>query len=71
MICENDVVQFNENHKWCGCVGIVTEAKVVGNNDVRYMIGVPVPQKGTAYIYSMDSKNEIEYVGPAILIPSD
>ena len=21
----NDEVQFTENHKWCGCFGIITE----------------------------------------------
>ena len=20
-----DVVQFNENHKWCGCIGFISE----------------------------------------------
>ena len=29
-----DVVQFNENHKWCGCLGIVREVKDCGINDV-------------------------------------
>ena len=24
---ENVVVQFNENHKWCGCLGIINESK--------------------------------------------
>ena len=38
----NDVVQFNENHKWCGCLGIVNEIKNCGE-DFRYMVGVPVP----------------------------
>lgn len=62
----NDVVQFVENHKWCGCLGIVTEAKDCGN-DVRLMIGVPVPEQGVAYIFSMVSKKEVEYVGQAVL----
>lgn len=58
----NDVVQFNEKHKWCGSLGIVTEVNEY-DDDVRYMIGVPLPEKGTAYIFSMESKNEIEYIG--------
>ena len=36
----NDVVQFNEKHKWCGSFGIIYEIKKCGN-DTRYMIGVP------------------------------
>lgn len=68
-----DVVQFNERHKWCGCLGIINEAKKIGGGedaDVRYMIGVPIPQQGTAYIFTMDSKREIEFIGPAILVPA-
>ena len=34
-----DVVQFNENHKWCGCLGIITEVKDCGDNGIRYMVG--------------------------------
>lgn len=61
----NDVVQFTENHKWCGCLGIITEDKRAG--DVRrYMIGVPIPQQGTAYIF--DDGSNIEYVGKAIFV---
>lgn len=38
----NDVVQFNENHKWCGVLGIVDEVKEL-EKDAKYLIGVPVP----------------------------
>ena len=24
-----DVVQFNENHEWCGCFGIIEEIKEI------------------------------------------
>ena len=41
----NDVVQFTENHKWCGCLGIITEDKGEGHPR-RYMIGVPIPMQG-------------------------
>lgn len=40
----DDVVQFNENHKWCGCLGIINEIKDCGKNGIRYMVGVPIPQ---------------------------
>lgn len=33
------------------------------------MIGVPIPEQGTAYIFSMESKKEFEYIGKSILIP--
>ena len=68
MIIKNDVVQFNQNHKWCGSLGIVNELKQ-GGEDIRYMVGVPIPQQGTAYIYVMQSENAIELVGQAIFIP--
>lgn len=66
-----DVVQFNEKHKWRGSLGIITGIKDCKQNGIRYMIGVPVPQQGTAYIYSMDKDQEIEYVGVAILVPPE
>ena len=63
----NDVVQFVENHKWNGCFGIVNEVKDCGG-DYRYLVGVPIPEQGTAFIFSMESDREFEYVGDAILI---
>ena len=60
------VVQFNENHKWCGCFGIINEVKDCGD-DKRYMIGVEIPQQGTAFIFSMGNDHEFEYVGKAPL----
>lgn len=62
-----DVVQFTENHKWCGCLGVIEEIKNCGD-DIRYMIGVPVPAGGTAYIFSMGSESEFEYIGPAVMV---
>ena len=66
-----DVVQFNENHKWCGCLGIIREVKDCKENGVRYMVGVPVPMKGTAFIFVMDNENSIEYIGKAVLVLKD
>lgn len=68
MIKVGDVVQFNEKHKWCGSLGLVTAAKPCGT-DTRYMIGVPVLQQGTAYIFSMASAREVERIGAAIFMP--
>ena len=65
MIKVNDVVQFTENHKWCGCLGIVCEDKGEGHPR-RYMIGVPIPEKGTAYIY--DDGSNIERIGIAVMV---
>lgn len=64
----NDVVQFTENHKWCGCYGTITKDKGV-NHPRRYMIGVPVPQQGTAYIF--DDGSNIEYIGEAVLVEGE
>lgn len=63
-----DVVQFNEEHKWCGCLGIVEE---VNENHRRYMIGVPIPEKGTAYLFVDKRDNVIEYVGKAVLMAKE
>lgn len=65
------VVQFVEKHKWAGCLGIITEVKESYNGaDIRYMIAVPIPQQGTAYIFSMESDEEFELItGFAKLVP--
>ena len=65
---KGDVIQFNENHKWCGCLGIVSQVKDCGINGIRYMIGIPCPMQGTAYIFVMSTENAIEYIGKAKLI---
>ena len=64
----NDVIQFIEKHKWRGCLGIIEEDKGEGHPR-RFMIGVPVPQQGTAYIF--DDGSGIERVGEAILVYRD
>ena len=77
MMNVGDVVQFNENHKWRGSLGIINEKKEIhnenlsgeGKNDIRYMVGVPTPQKGTAYIFVLQSEFSIEKIGQAILVP--
>ena len=68
---KGDVVQFNENHKWCDSLGIITEVKDCGENGIRYMVGVPEPMQGTAFIFVMDYENAIEYIGKAILTLKD
>lgn len=65
-----DAVQFNERHKWCGCFGFVSEVKDCGE-DVRYMVGVPMPQQGTAYIFTMGAAHEIEWVGKSVFMPAE
>ena len=67
---KGDVVQFNENHKWLGSLGIITEVKKCGD-DTRYMVGVPAPMQGTAFIFVMKSENAIEYIGKAVLTLKD
>ncbi len=67
MIEKDDIVQFTEGHKWCVCLGIIREVKKCGDG-IRYMIGVPIPMRGTAFTYVMMSENHIEKVGTAVLI---
>lgn len=62
----NDVVQFNENHKWIGCFGIVTQIKKFANGSVKYMVEVPIPHKGVACIFVMESENAIEKIGKSV-----
>ncbi len=72
-----DVVQFNEKHEWRGSLGIINEKKEIhnsklqgeGKNDIRYMVGIPIPKQGTAYIYVLQSEFVIELIGEAILVP--
>ncbi len=64
----NDVVQFMENHKWRGCLGVITDDKGEGHSR-RYIIGVPIPDCGIAYIY--DDGSSIEYIGKAILVENE
>ena len=71
MFSKGMVVQFIEKHKWAGCLGIITEVKE-SYTDVRYMIAVPIPQQGTAYIFSMESDEEFELItGFAKLVPKN
>ena len=69
MIKKNDVIQFTENHKWVGCLGIVSEVRE-SLASRRYMIGVPIPNNSgenqTAYIF--DNGDNIERIGPAALV---
>lgn len=69
----NDVVQFNENHKWCSALGIVSEVKEL-KNDTKYLIGVPIPEAAsvsTAYIFVMASDMALERIGVAKYGESD
>lgn len=63
---KNDVVQFTEDHKWMASLGIISDIREQ-DGDISYLIGVPVPQQGTAYIWSSEPDIEFEYVGRAIL----
>jgi hypothetical protein len=72
MIKVGDLIQFTENHKWCGCFGFVSEVKYYFDGvdeNAKVMIGVPVPEQGTAYIFSILTNNEFEIVGRAVMMP--
>lgn len=64
-IHKNMVVQFNEQHKWSGCFGIVAE----DTKDDKYLIGVPIPDNTdndvVAFIFA--KKNEFEVIGESII----
>lgn len=62
-IKEGYVVQFNENHKWCGSLGIIEEVK-----PSKIMVGVPIPEQGVAYIFC--HCEDIEVLCPAPLVIS-
>lgn len=68
MLLKNDVVQFNENHSWCGCLGIVEEVKLS-----KIMVGVPMPsndgESRIAYIFCKAS--DVEVIGKAVLTIGD
>ena len=73
VLMKNEVVQFNENHKWCGCFGIVDEVKAM-DGDAKYMIAVPMPSMDevrTAYIFVLHSENALERIGKAVLTEDD
>lgn len=69
-ISKNDVVQFTEDHKWAGCLGIVSEVRE-SIHTRRYLISVPAPDNSghssTAYIF--DDGSNIERIGTAVLVP--
>ena len=71
MIRIGTVVQFNEKHKWCGCLGIITKAKEYQEGNIRYMVGVPIPERGTAYIFVMQDDLAMEIIGDAVLIEGE
>ena len=43
-----------------GCFGFVEEVSAE-----KIMVGVPVPEKGTVYIFAKE--NELEFIGNAVL----
>lgn len=59
----NKVVQFTENHKWCGCLGIISDANIDTDS---YLIGIPIPDQGTAYIFAQ--LEDFEIIGDAVLV---
>ena len=63
----SDVIQFNERHKWCGCLGVITEVKRI-KDDIRFQVGIQIPMQGIAYIFVLESENAIEKVGEAKLM---
>lgn len=71
-IKKNDVVQFTEKHKWCGCLGIVSEVKESVSSR-RFLIGVPMPNnQGECQVaYIFDDGTNIERIGASVLAFGD
>lgn len=67
---KGDVVQFNENHKWCGSLGIITKVKDCKQFGIKYQVVIDVPQEGAIYTYVMSTENAIERIGQAKLVPN-
>lgn len=63
-----NIIQFVNGHHWEGCIGIVEEIKEF-DDDCRLLIAVQVPHEYTAYIYALESKNQLELCGNALIIP--
>lgn len=72
-IRKNDVVQFTENHKWRGCLGIVSKMQDYPDGSARYMIGVPLPSNDgkASMAYIFDDGANIERIGAAVLVESE
>lgn len=64
MIKKNDVVQFNENHKWCGCIGIATEVK-----PSKILVAIPMPCEGITYTYCLPE--HVERIGKAVFVKEE
>lgn len=64
MLAKNDVVQFNECHKWCGSYGYIESI-----HGSKIMVAVPVPEKGTAYIFC--TERDLVRIGVTELVAGD
>lgn len=62
---KKEVIQFNESHKWCATFGYIHRTK---GKDL-YMIAVPLPEQGTAFIFA--KRDEFDIVGATDLILGD
>ncbi len=59
---QKEVMQFNESHKWCGCFGYIHGVRKGGT----YLIAIPSPEKGVAFIIA--ERKEFDIVGATDLI---
>ena len=62
------VVQFNENHKWCGSFGYIARIDDCKQHGIRYQVAVPIPVQGTAYIFVMSTENALDIIGETDLM---
>lgn len=59
---KKEVIQFNEGHKWCGSFGYIHRMRKGGS----YLIALPLPEQGTAFIIA--EREEFDIVGATDLI---
>ena len=59
---KKEVIQFNESHKQCGSFGYIHRVRKGGS----YLIALPLPEQGTAFIFA--KRNEFDIVGVTDLI---
>lgn len=61
-----DVVQFAENHKYCGNLGIIYEITELPNDTV-YKVGVSTLKQKIKYIDVLKSEDALKRIGESYL----
>lgn len=62
------VIQFNENNRWEGCLGIIEKIDLLDNGDAIYIIQVPIPKSPPIYTHTTLSANDFYWIGMSMLM---